>query len=346
MIARVETLRQALEEPLLVTNLVNVRYLAGFRSSNAALLVADDAVTLFADFRYAEAARSVAGVEFVQTARSLLGDVGARLAGRRIGFEAESMTYAGYETLAAAGAELVPRRGLVERLRAVKDDTELDAIRRAAAIADRAYARIADERFTGRTERELAWRMEQLFREESADELAFPIIFAAGANGARPHADSGDRVVERGQLVVIDAGCTVDGYCSDCTRTFATGRLPERLRRAYDVCLDAQQAAVEAVRAGVSGKEADAAARERIDASEFAGAFGHGLGHGVGMAVHESPGLRPESDDVLEAGNVVTVEPGIYLEGEGGVRIEDLVVVTEDGADVLSRFTKEHVEVA
>jgi Xaa-Pro aminopeptidase len=341
---RIERLRAELDEPLLVTSPVNVRYLTGFRSTNAALLVEPERLRLFTDFRYAEKARSLAGLEVVETSRNLLASIAGKLDGR-VAFEADTVTYAGYEALAAGDAELVPRRRAVERLRAIKDDDELDAIRRAAATGDRAFARLAEERFTGRTERELVWRMEQLLHEEGAETTAFPVVVAAGPTGASPHADPGDRVVEPGETVVVDAGAVVDGYCSDCTRTFATGPLDGRLRAAYDVCLDAQLAALEAVRAGVHGRDADRVPRERIDATEFRELFGHGLGHGVGLVVHEEPAMRPESEDVLAAGNVVSVEPGIYLPGVGGIRIEDLVVVTEDGAEILTPFTKELVTV-
>ena len=214
MTERIERLRVGLDEPFLVTSSVNVRYLAGFASTNAALLVEPDRVQLFTDFRYAEAARNVPEVEFVETKRSVVADLADRLSGR-IGFEADNLRYAGYETLAAGGADLVPRSGLVEGLRAVKDETELDAIRTASAITSEAYARLAEERFIGRTERELAWRMEELFHELGAHGLAFPVVVAAGPNGARPHADSGERAVESGQTIVVDAGCSFGGYCSD-----------------------------------------------------------------------------------------------------------------------------------
>ena len=337
---RIERLREKLDEPFLVTDPVNVRYLSGFQSSNAALLVGDRAVRLFADFRYAEAGRNVPGVVFAETRRNLLAELAELLSGR-IAFEAASLTYAGYETLAAAGLELIPTRGVVERLRAVKEEAELGAIRRVAALADAAFDRLARDRFVGRTERELAWRMEQLLHEEGAHALSFPVVVAAGPTGATPHAKPGDRTIEVGETVVVDAGAMLDGYCSDCTRTFATGELPEELDRAYRVCLDAQLAGLDAVRAGVSGVDADAAARGVIDAAGFGEAFGHGLGHGVGLAVHEEPVLRRESTDVLEPGNVISVEPGIYLSGLGGIRIEDLVIVTDDGAEVLTPFTKE-----
>jgi Xaa-Pro aminopeptidase len=239
----------------------------------------------------------------------------------------------------------VPRRGLVEVLRAVKDEAELEAVRQAAALTSAAYARFAEETFVGRTERDLAWRLDELFHELGAEAPAFETIVASGPNSARPHSRPGDRKVEAGETVVVDSGAKLDGYCSDCTRTFATGPLPERLREAYAVCLEAQLAGLEAAQVGATGVEADAAARRVIDDAGFGEAFGHGLGHGVGLAVHEAPRLARESSDTLAAGNVVTVEPGIYLEGIGGIRIEDLVIVGEDGPEVLTGYTKDLVSV-
>jgi Xaa-Pro aminopeptidase len=340
--ARIDRLRASLEEPLLVTAGFNVLYLTGFQSTNAAVLVEPDRVRLFSDFRYAEAARAVEGVEFTETRRNIFASLPELLSGR-IGFEADALTYAAYQALAAGDLEVVPRRGLVEALRAVKEDEELDAIRGAAAITDQAYERLAEERFVGRTEEELAWRMFELFRETGGDWIAFPTIVATGPNGALPHAKSGDRRIEPGHSVVVDAGCRLGWYCSDCTRTFAAGELPAELKSAYDVCREAQEAGLAAVRAGVPGRDADAAARRVIEDAGHGDAFGHGLGHGLGLEVHEAPGLRPESDDVLAAANVVTVEPGIYLSGLGGIRIEDLVIVTDDGAEVLSTFPKDLV---
>jgi Xaa-Pro aminopeptidase len=339
--ARIDRLRELLEEPLLVTDAVNVRYLTGFVSSNAAVLVEPDTVRLYTDFRYAEQARAVAGVEFEEIPRNVIAALAGRLEGR-IGFEATALSYAAYETLAAGGRlELVPRRGLVQGLRATKDETELAAIREATGIANRAIARLADERFSGRTERELAWRLEQLVHDEGADAVAFRIIVAGGPNGANPHADPGTRELAAGDTVVIDFGARVAGYHSDCTRTFAVGAIDGRLREAYDVCLDAQLAALDGLRAGVGGREADAIARDRIEATRFAGAFGHGLGHGIGLEVHEAPALRPESQDTLAPGSVVTIEPGIYLPGEGGIRIEDLVVIGDDGIEIVTDFPKQ-----
>jgi Xaa-Pro aminopeptidase len=344
MSERIERLRPSLEEPLLVASAANVRYLVGFSSSNAALVIEPERTLLFSDFRYAEAGRAVEGVEFVETKRQVWADIPEHISGR-VGFEADVITYTQYETLAAGGLELVPRRGLVEELRLVKEEHELDAVRAAGAITSQAYERLADEPFTGRTERELAWRLDSLFHELGAEGPAFETIVAAGLNGARPHARPTDTAIEPGQAVVIDAGAFVDGYCADCTRTFMTGPLPERLQEAYDVCHQAQLAGLDAVQAGTTGIDADAAARAVIDAAGFGQEFGHGLGHGVGIEIHEGPRLSRESTDTLAAGNVVTVEPGIYLEGLGGIRIEDLVIVRDGAPEILTTSTKARVTV-
>jgi len=343
--SRIDNLRATLEEPLLVTHGQNVRYLTGFSSSNAALLVEPERVRLFTDFRYVDAARAVEGVELVETKRSLVGALTELLEGR-IGFEADAVSYASWETLRGGGLDLVPRRGLVEALRAVKDDGELDTIRRAGEITSRAYERFAEERFVGRTERELAWRLDALFHEFGAHAPAFETIVASGPNSARPHARPTDRELQAGETVVIDAGAQVEGYCADCTRTFATGPLPDELRDAYVATSDGQLAGLEAVRPGVTGIDADAAARDQIEAAGYGGKFGHGLGHGVGLDVHEAPRLSRESSDTLVAGNVVTIEPGIYLEGLGGIRIEDLVIVTDGGPEILTTSTKDLIEVS
>jgi Xaa-Pro aminopeptidase len=343
MTDRIARLRARLEEPLLVTDLVNIRYLCGFDSSNAALFVEPDRIRLFTDFRYIGSARAVEGVEAVETKRALVAELAETLSGR-IGFETV-LPYAQYETLASVGAELVARSGLVEALRAVKDESELELMRRAAAITDRAFERLMDVPFVGRRERDVAWDFGQIFHEEGADGLAFEFIVGSGPTGSQPHGRAGDRKIGAGELVVIDAGCTIGGYFSDNTRTFATGPLNARMKEAYETVLAAQEAALEGLHAGVSGVEADALARRIIDEGEFKGAMGHGLGHGLGLDVHENPRLSTESKDVLEQGNVVTVEPGIYVDGEFGIRIEDDVVVTADGIENLTGFRKDLVEV-
>ena len=341
---RIRRLQQSLEEPLLVTNPTNVLYLVGFKSSNAALLVEQEDVRLFSDFRYADAARAVEGVLFEETKRSLLKDLAGRLSGR-VGFEADFISYSGYETFAGDGIEPVPRRGLVEALRAVKDADELAALKEACAVTDRMFERLVEEPFVGRTERDIAWRIEELFHEEGADGVAFESVVASGPNAARPHSRATEREIGRGETVVVDTGCRVRGYVSDYTRTLATGPLDEDIRDAYAVVAAAQQAGLEAVRAGVMGVDADAAARDVVEGSPFAGLFGHGLGHGLGLEVHEAPRLSSESDDTLAAGNTVTIEPGVYLAGRAGIRIEDDVVVTEAGIDNCTGFRKDLIVV-
>jgi Xaa-Pro aminopeptidase len=342
---RVDRLRAKLEEPLLVSDAANIRYLSGLASSNAALLVEPDRVRLFTDYRYAESARAIEGVEFVEAKRDLYQTLSELLSGR-IGFEGTSLTYERYARLHAGGVDAVARYGLVEELRVVKDEDELDAIRRAAEIATIAFERFVDEgEIVGRTEGELAWRLEQFMHDAGADGVSFSVLVASGPNAAKPHTVPGARVVERGETVIVDWGCMVDGYASDCTRTLATGPLPDELRRAYEVCLDAQLAGLAAVRPGASGIGVDAAARDRIEAAGFGEAFGHGLGHGVGLLVHEDPRLAQESRSILAVGNVVTVEPGIYLSGLGGIRIEDLVVVQDGEPEIMTMFTKDLITV-
>jgi Xaa-Pro aminopeptidase len=338
MNGRIDRIRERLEEPLLVSNPANVRYLCGLESSNAALFVESDRVRLYTDFRYLETARAIEGVELVDAKRDLFQTLSEQLTGT-IGFEATWLSFERYSRLHAGGIDPVPRYGLVEELRAVKDEDELDAIRRAAEIANTAFERFADEAdVIGRTERELAWRFEQFLHDANAQAVSFPVTMASGSNSAKPHTELSDRRLEPGETLIVDAGCIVDGYCSDCTRTFATGPLPDELKRAYEVCLDAQLAGLDAVRPGASGPGVDSAARDRITAAGFGEAFGHGLGHGVGLVVHEDPRLAQESRSVLEAGNVVTVEPGL-----GGIRIEDLVIVTDGEPEVLTTFTKDLV---
>jgi Xaa-Pro aminopeptidase len=342
--SRLDRLRERLDAPLLVTTPVNVRYLTGLDSSNAALLVEPERTRLFTDFRYIERARDVDGVEAVQTARDIIGDLPELVSGP-VAFEAGHLTYASWERLRSGGLELVPSSGAVEALRALKEPDEIDAIRRACEATDGAYAALARERFTGRTEREVAWTMEQLLREHGGEGIAFDTLVAAGQSGASPHSELGDTPIEAGTLVIVDSGCTVDGYASDCTRTFATGDLPDELRRIYDVCLEAQLRALDEIRPGMSGREADARARGVIEAAGYGERFGHGLGHGLGLKVHEAPALRPESDEMLQPGQVFSIEPGIYLPGTAGVRIEDLVVLRDDGVERLTTGPKELVVV-
>ena len=343
---RLSALGERLDAPLLVTNLTNVYYLTGFESSNAALLVRPGGeATLYTDFRYAESAKDIRDVEVQMTKRTMMADLGERLSGR-VQFEADVLPYREWERLASGSAELAPTHGIVDALRAVKDDDEVAKLQRAARIADRGLEALTADTWVGRSEREIAWRLRELLHAHGADEQSFDSIVASGPNGALPHAHPTDRIVERGELVTVDWGVRVDGYCSDCTRTFSTGGISDKLREIYDVTLEAQQRAVANIKAGMTGVEADALARDPITDAGYGENFGHGLGHGVGLMVHEAPRLSTESTDVLENGHAVTVEPGIYLPGVGGVRIEDLAIVRDDGLQILTSFPKELIDLS
>jgi Xaa-Pro aminopeptidase len=342
--ARVDRLRATIAEPLLVTGPVNVAYLTGFSSSNAAVLVEPDRVRLFADSRYAEAGLAVPGVEFVETGRILLADLATRLEGT-IGFEEDHVSYAGYRTLGGGGLELVPTRGLVEALRAVKDESELDAIRRASLIADQSLERLLAEEWVGRSELELARRLRLLVIEAGGDDVAFDVIVGSGPNGALPHARPGARAVAEGDAVVIDFGVLSDGYRSDVARTVHVGGVPAELAEIFEVCLQAHLEAIARIVPGMTGIDADAVGRSLIDGAGYGDSFGHGLGHGVGRDIHEIPFLSRISTDAVEVGQVVTIEPGIYLPGLGGVRIEDLCIVREGGLESVTTLPK-RVELA
>jgi Xaa-Pro aminopeptidase len=333
---------------LLVTNLVNVRYLTGFTGSNAACIVSRDERVFLTDFRYVEqASAQVRGYERVRAGREMIGDLAARLRGRA-GFEESHVTVEVHRKLGEkvpAGVELVPAGGPVEGLREVKDELELAAMRAAAAIADEAYGELSDRGLARRTEREVARSLMRSVEDRGAEAPSFPAIVAAGEHGALPHATPREVEIPPDTLVVVDLGARVDGYCSDCTRTLATGPLDDVALETYELVRRAQEESLAAVRAGAACRAVDAVARDLIDAAGHADHFGHGLGHGVGLEVHEGPRLAKTAEGDLVAGNTVTVEPGVYVPGEVGVRIEDLVVVTDGEPEVLTGFPKELVTV-
>jgi Xaa-Pro aminopeptidase len=332
---------------LLVTDLTNIRYLTGFTGSNALAIVGPDTRRFITDFRYVERAKAEV-TEFDRERAPQ--DFTESLAGGwpegelRLGFEDQHVSVRQHGRLRSVlpeCIELVPAGELVEAERAVKEPGELDAIRAATALADQVYEWLAQQGLVGRTEREVALALEQEMRRLGAEGPSFDSIVASGEHGALPHAEPRDVAIAEGTLVTLDIGAVVDGYCSDGTRTWATGELPDDLAEIYELVRRAQQAALDEVAAGRTGRELDAVARDLIDSEGHGEHFGHGLGHGVGMDVHESPRLARPSTDTLAAGNVVTVEPGVYLPGRGGVRIEDIVVVTADGREVLSSTPKE-----
>jgi len=331
---------------LLVTDTVNVRYLTGFTGSNGLAVVGAATRRFLTDFRYVERAKAeVDGFDLEpapQDLRAALGK-GWPPGALRIGFEDQHVSVRRHGELRdtlPGRIELVPAGGLVEAERALKEPSELETIRAAAALVDEIYAWLGEWGLVGRTEREVALALEQEMRMQGAEAPSFASIVAAAENGALPHATPRDVAIAADTLVTLDIGARVDGYCSDCTRTWATGRLDDDLAALYDTVLRAQEAALAAVRPGPEGREIDAVARDIIAAAGHGKHFGHGLGHGVGLDVHEAPRLSRTAEGRLEAGHVVTVEPGIYLPGRGGARIEDLVVVTADGHEVLSATAK------
>jgi Xaa-Pro aminopeptidase len=327
----------------LVTDLTNVRYLTGFTGTNGACVCGPGVRLFLTDFRYTErAAAEVDGWETETLAGDWLKGIAERLEGK-VGFEDDQMSVRLLEKLREKlgdGVEMVAAGGRVEDLRRVKDAEELASIAEASKLADEVWTWTLEQGLAGRRERDVARAAEARIRELGGDP-SFPAIVAAGPNGALPHAEPGEREIGRGELVVFDMGAKLDGYCSDGTRTYTTGDPGEDGRAVYEVVRQAQQAGLEAIRAGVTGEDVDSAARKVIDDAGYGEHFGHALGHGVGLEVHEGPRLSQRSDDVLAPGEVVTVEPGIYLPGKLGVRIEDLVVVTEDGLQNLSALPKE-----
>jgi Xaa-Pro aminopeptidase len=350
-------LREREVDALLVDTPVNVRYLTGFTGSHGLALVAAEGPEsragpdrFFTDFRYATQSaeqvperfeREIVTGELLEAAARTLGGGPGRL-----GFDQESLTVGAHtrlRELLGKQWELVPCARVVERLREVKDAGELAQIRGATQLADEALTGLLEDGVVGRTERDTAIELELRMRRLGAEAPSFPSIVASGSHGALPHAEPRKVEIAKDVLVTIDWGAELDGYCSDCTRTYATGEgVSAQAREVYELVLSAQRRALAAVEAGPSGRELDAIARAVIEQAGHGEHFGHGLGHGVGMEIHEGPRLsRTAGEEPLRAGNVVTVEPGVYIPGQLGVRIEDLVVVAESGREILTGLPKE-----
>jgi Xaa-Pro aminopeptidase len=332
-------------EAFLVTRLPNVRYLTGFTGSNGQLILVPGAGLFLTDGRYAEQSRhevpdlrrEVYSGEFAPPFSVACQSLGVT----RIAFESAGVTHLTYTELVGTGVELVPTTSEVERLRWKKDPDELRQIESAQAITDEAFEIVTAKLVEGITEKDAALELDTVMRRLGADGLAFDTIIAYGEYAAEPHHTPTGRGLARGDLVKMDFGCVVGGYHSDMTRTVAFGEPTDQLREVYEVVRAAQQAGLGAVRAGVSGGDVDGAAREVIREAGYGDYFKHGLGHGVGLEIHEGPSLRTGGTDLLPESAVVTVEPGVYLDGVGGVRIEDMVQVTPDGCRVLPRTTKD-----
>jgi Xaa-Pro aminopeptidase len=334
---------------LLVSKPVNVRYLTGFSGSYGALLLLHDRTLFFTDGRYQQqAAAEVPGAEVVVAAGDLMGAVGGvvRTVGGGLGFEPAGLTWGEGQRLRAAvpGQAVVPAPALVEELREVKDERELGAMREAARLGDEALAGLLPTLRAGVTERQVAVELELTMRRLGGDGPAFGTIVAFGEQAAEPHHRPGDRPLADGDLVKLDFGARVDGYCADMTRTFVLGRASQRQRELYELVRGAQAAGLACLRAGVPGGEVDQACREPIAQAGLGDAFTHPTGHGIGLEVHEAPRLRPGSRDRVAAGTPVTIEPGVYLPGFGGIRIEDLAVAGSDGHELLTKTPKELLE--
>ncbi|MBW4720987.1 M24 family metallopeptidase [Saccharothrix obliqua] len=349
------TLRDRELDALLVTNLLNIRYLTGFTGSNAALLVSadsDEATVFCTDGRYlTQAARQVPDLERVidRPCDVTLAQRAAKAGLDRTGYESHHVTVEGLDTLtdAARGTELVRASGLVEELRLVKDDAEVEALRMACAAADRALASLVEHGGLrpGRTEREIARELESRMLDHGAAGPSFETIVATGANSAVPHHRPTDAVVHEGDFVKLDFGALVDGYHSDMTRTLVVGQAADWQRELYELVAASQAAGRQALAVGTSYRDVDAASRDVIEQAGYGEQFLHGLGHGVGLQIHEAPTLSKAGDGMLLPGMAVTVEPGVYLAGKGGVRIEDTLVVRQGAPELLTLTTKELVVV-
>ena len=338
-------------DAILISAAENRQYLSGFTGSAGYLLIAKGKSVLLTDSRYTEqAAHQAPDFQVIQVkgAWDWLPDLLKENRVQRLGFESQDMTVATYERLIGTLKEdpsldkisLVATSGLAEDQRITKDKRELVSLQRAIDASDRAMETVCPTIQEGMTEREVAWRMETAMRDFGADGISFDTIVAAGANGAMAHHMPSDHVIAKGEPIIIDMGARVDGYCSDITRSVVVGEPDDTFRKVYDIVLGAQLTAINTVRPGMTGGDCDELSRSVIAEAGYGDNFGHSLGHGVGLAVHENPRVGPKSTDRLEPDMVFTVEPGIYITGWGGIRVEDIIVLGEDGAIPLSKASK------
>jgi Xaa-Pro aminopeptidase len=347
---RLERIRAAIHEHdfdgLLIMSPYNRRYVTEFTGTAGAAIVTGGAAIFITDFRYVEQAEEQArGFDIVKHTGTIFEEIAnqaKKLGIQKLGFEKSHVTFETYELLnKLVDSELVPVAGLVENIRLIKDETELQIMQEVANIADAAFAHITSYIRAGVTEREVANELEFFMRKQGAESSSFDIIVASGYRSALPHGVASDKVIEKGELVTLDFGAYYKGYCSDITRTVAVGDINDELRKIYDTVLEAQLKGMEGIKPGITGKEADALTRDHITAKGYGEYFGHSTGHGLGLEVHEGPGLSMKSKAVLKPGMVVTVEPGIYISGVGGTRIEDDTVITESGNRSLTKSPKE-----
>ncbi|TFD92256.1 Xaa-Pro peptidase family protein [Jeotgalibacillus sp. R-1-5s-1] len=346
---KLEKLRKELAgkaDGMLITSTYNRRYLTNFTGSAGAVLISADEAVFITDFRYTEQAEEQGqGFTVITHKGPITEEIASqckRLGIKKLGIESDHLvlsTYRSYEK--TIDAELVPLSGVIEKIRLIKTDSEIKILKEAADIADAAFKHILDFIQPGKSEIEVSNELEFFMRKAGAVSSSFDIIVASGHRSALPHGVASDKIIEKGDFVTLDYGALHKGYVSDMTRTLAVGEPDAKLKEIYQVTLDAQLKAMDGIRPGMTGKEADALARDYIASKGYGEYFGHSLGHGIGLEVHEGPGLSFRSDIVLEENMIVTVEPGIYLPGIGGVRIEDDTVLTADGNETLTHSTKE-----
>lgn len=353
---RLTKLRQKLAaqpfDGMLVMKPENRRYLSGFTGSSAYLLITETDAVLLTDFRYTEQAKEQAtNFRIVEHGPSAIDSIRTELAAlgvKKLGFEKDYLTYAQYASFSEklSPIELVPAEAFIESIRAIKDEQEIAVIKKACEIADAAFSHILTFLKPGISEKDVALELEYFMRRQGAKGTSFDTIVASGVRSSLPHGVASDKILEKGNFVKMDFGALYNGYCSDITRTVVLGEADEKQKEIYNIVLEAQLHALENLKPGMTGKEADALARDIIKEKGYGDKFGHSLGHGLGLFIHEDPRLSALSDDVLEPGMVVTVEPGIYLPGFGGVRIEDDVVITTNGIELLTHSKKELVILA
>ncbi len=335
-------------DSFLVKSLPNIRYITGFSGSAANVLITKEKNYFVSDFRYKIQAAHEVKDDFeviisVQNSLAFLKDLIKVHNLQRIGFESNVMTYAEVEDLRKdfKNAEFIPVNGLVEKYAICKNEKEIESTKKAAAITDKTFTKLLTIIKPGMTEREVSAQISYLQKMYGADGDSFDSIVAAGERSAFPHARPTNNKIKSGELLKLDFGCIVDGMRSDMTRTIAIGEVSPECRKIYNIVKEAQQRALDNVRAGISGKELDAVARDFIKGEGYGNNFGHGLGHGIGYDIHEKPAVNERSDYILEVNNIITIEPGIYIEGLGGVRIEDDVVVTKNGCEILNHSIKD-----
>ncbi|MEB9406365.1 Xaa-Pro dipeptidase [Bacillus cereus] len=347
---KIERLRSAFDEAgidgILLTNEHSRRYMANFTGTAGVVLISKDCAQFITDFRYVEqASKQAVGYEVVQHAGLIIDEVAKQvkeLGIQKLGFEQDTLTYSSYSVhKEAIDAEFIPTSGLVEKLRLIKTDSEIKILKEAAQIADAAFEHILSFIRPGVSEIEVSNELEFFMRKQGATSSSFDIIVASGLRSALPHGVASEKVIETGDFVTLDFGAYYKGYCSDITRTIAVGEPSDKLKEIYNIVLEAQLRGVNGIKAGLTGREADALTRDYITEKGHGEYFGHSTGHGIGLEIHEAPGLAFRSHTVLEPGMAVTVEPGIYIPGIGGVRIEDDIIVTSEGNEVITKSPKE-----